>query len=96
MNEEKHEEKTMLEQYDFHRKQHEKWFSIALIFACFGGVLPPLILLIILPLVKINKHAKAHKRITKECFLKSMENGVDKEKYEKMYQYMQNQKKWWG
>jgi len=94
--EEKHEEKTMIEQYDYHRKQHEKWFSITLILACFGGALPPLLLFLIFPLIKVNKHAKEHKRIAKDCFLKSMENGVDKEKYEKMYQYMQNQKRWWG
>jgi len=96
MNEEKHEEKSMIERYDFHRKQHEKWFGIAMIFACFGGALPPLLLFLIFPFIRMSKHAKIHKQIQKDCFLKSMENGVDKEKYEKRYQYMQNQKRWWG
>lgn len=96
MNEENKEQKTMIERYDFHRKQHEKWFSITLIFACFGGALSPLLLVLILPFVKMNKHAKIHKQIQKDCFLKSMENNADKEKFEKMYQYMINQIRWWG
>ncbi|MCE7744249.1 MAG: hypothetical protein GPJ52_03830 [Candidatus Heimdallarchaeota archaeon] len=99
MNEEKHEEKAILERYDYHRKQHEKWLAWS-IFPTFLTVMviaaPIGLPLLIICMVKMTKHAKAHKQIAKECFLKSMENGVDKEKFEKMYQYMKDQKRWWG
>ncbi len=89
------EQKAMMEKHDHHRKQYEKWLSISFIFACVGAVLPPLLLFLIPSFIKLNKHAKAFKELQKECLLRSLD-GIDKDKYAKLYHYMINQKTWLG
>ena len=91
------EKETMIEEYDFHRKEHDKWYGRAIIAGVFIGIIiliPIGLPLAIVAIIKTSQHKKEYKRIENDCFLKTLEDD-EKEEYEKIYQYMKNQKKWY-
>jgi len=92
------EKQTMIEEYDFHRKEYNKWIGWVMMAGLFCGLIflvPIGIPLFIVAIIKISKHGKAFEVLQKECFLKSL-NGIDKDKYAKMYQYMMSRKTFFG
>ena len=95
MNEENQEQKDIMEKYDYHRKQHKKWSEIYYLNLCPCISCPTLFILLFFTTNKLGKHKRAIEELQRECFLKSLD-GIDKDKYAKMYQYMLNQKTWLG
>ncbi len=88
---------NIIDKYDYHRKEYDKWYGWAIIAGVLIGVIiliPVGLPLIIIAGIKGSKHKKEYKRMEKDCFLKTLD-GEEKEKYEKIYQYMKSKKKWY-
>ncbi len=95
MNTENQELTDMVEKYIYIRKQHTKWMNIYYLNFCPCISCPTLFVLLIFTVIKLGKYNYSIKALHEECFQKSLD-GIDKDKYAWIYQYMMNQKTWLG